>query len=152
MHPESALLKALDEGRIIQLDSPDKAAALRQLAGVIQSTGCLPPSTDFLTSVLRREEQVSTYLAFGVAIPHAHVEGEGDLLCAIGWSSDGVQYGNTDEWSVHLVLMYCIPKSASRSYLSEIAAVAKALEEDQRVEFVITSSPRGLQAESVRLI
>ncbi len=28
----------------------------------------------------------------------------------------------------------------------------KSLEEDQRVEFVITSGPRGLQAESVRAI
>lgn len=133
MHLQQALFKAVNEGRVIQLSSTDKAEALRELAEVIGASTHLSKSADFVEAIFAREAKVSTYLGYGVALPHARVDLEGDLVCAVGWSPNGIQYGNADDWSVHLILMYCVPESASRFYLTEMASIAKAVEKDKTI-------------------
>jgi nitrogen PTS system EIIA component len=52
---------------------------------------------------------------------------EGDLLCAVGWSPEGIEYGAADGGKVHLVIMYYIPDSQRNSYLKEISGLARAI-------------------------
>ncbi|MCZ7592888.1 MAG: magnesium transporter [Kiritimatiellae bacterium] len=131
MNTMPALLKAVDEGRVIQLASTTKDAALRELAAAMHTENLGVTPTQLLDAVFRREIQSSAYLGHGVAIPHARAGEEGEAYCAIGWSPNGIQYDTTDEWSVHLILMYCVPASASGAYLAEIAALAKAIRADK---------------------
>ncbi len=78
------------------------------------------------------EEQAITYLKDGIACPHARSEEHsGEMACVIGWSPDGLDYGNTDGWPVHLILMYYVPGSARNAYLTELATLARAIEDDE---------------------
>jgi hypothetical protein len=67
-------------------------------------------------------------LVKGWACPHARVPFDGDLMCTIGWSPSGIDYGLADKTIVHLIIMYVVPSNQRNHYLREISILAKALE------------------------
>ncbi len=127
-----SLSQAINEGRVFELPACDKATALRLLAEKITASQKIPADFQLLDGIERREAQSLTYLGYGVACPHARSEHSGDeLVCAVGWSPSGIEYGNTDGWTVHLVLMYFVPASAQHEYLAELSRLARAIESDK---------------------
>jgi PTS system nitrogen regulatory IIA component len=121
-----SLLSALQDGRLVELPDPDKNKALEYLALLIEAIPDAHNQSDIVKEVLQREAVASTALGKGIACPHARKTGEGDLLCSVGWSPQGIDYGASDGQKVHLVIMYYIPDSQRNSYLKEISGLAKA--------------------------
>lgn len=122
------LLDALQEGRLFELPENDKAHALQFLAHVIEAFPEIPAGTDVVENVLTREETTNTALGNGWACPHARLEFDEDLMCVIGWSPEGIDYGAPDGKPVALVVMYMVPENQRNHYLREISVLAKALE------------------------
>ena len=126
------IFKAIAKGRLIELPPCDKNQALRTLAEKLCASADIPAEYNVFDNVIRREEQAITYLKYGIACPHARSEAHGgEMACVIGWSPDGIDYGNTDGWPVHLILMYYVPSSARNAYLTELATLARAIEDDE---------------------
>lgn len=125
------LLKAIEEGRLIELPACDKATAFRLLSERIAGTPGFKQDSGLLQNVLQREAQAITYLGYGIACPHARAEQDGELLCAIGWSPAGIEYGNADGWAVHLILMYYVTYSQRNAYLTELSSLARVIECDE---------------------
>jgi len=67
------LLDALQEGRLFELPEADKAHALQFLAHVIEAFPEIPPDTDVVGLIMKREEAIVTALGKGWACPHARV-------------------------------------------------------------------------------
>jgi mannitol/fructose-specific phosphotransferase system IIA component (Ntr-type) len=123
-----SLLSALQDGRLVELPDPTKEKALEYLALLIEAIPDAHSQADIVKEVKERENAASTALGNGIACPHARKVGEGDLLCAVGWSPQGIDYGAPDGQKVQLVIMYFIPDSQRNSYLKEISGLAKAVE------------------------
>lgn len=124
----NSLLEALQEGRMIELpDDRNKDRILTILANLIEAIPSVPAGTDLAGAVLAREGTGSTALGKGWACPHARLGSEGDLLCAVGWSPSGIDYGAPDGHPVHIVAMYLVPFNQKNVYLREISGVAKIL-------------------------
>ncbi|MDH7605150.1 MAG: PTS sugar transporter subunit IIA [Melioribacter sp.] len=123
------LLDALQEGRLIELPDNDKNHALQFLSHILEAIPSVPNNTDVAGLVLKREESFNTALGKGFAVPHARVPFEGDLLCAVGWSPNGINYGASDNNPVHIVIMYLVPSNQRNQYLKEVSNIAKALME-----------------------
>lgn len=130
MDTKRPLLKAIEEGRLIELPPCDKETALRLLSEQIALTPGFQAQAGLLQNVLQREAQAITYLGYGIACPHARADQEGELVCAIGWSPSGIDYGNTDGWAVHLILMYYVTYSQRNAYLTELSSLARVIEGD----------------------
>jgi len=135
-----SLLEALEKGRLIELPENDKGKALELLAHLIEAIPDIGTKSDLLANVLDREKQSNTAIGHGVACPHCRSATEGELLCAVGWSPDGIDYGAQDGSKVHLVVMYYVPDSERNSYLKEISALAKAIKADDSIESISTMS------------
>ena len=58
----------------------------------------------------------------------ARVSYEEDLMCVIGWSPKGIDYGVPKGMPVALVVMYIVPDNQRNHYLREVSILAKALE------------------------
>src|SRR5262249_31688515 len=56
---------------------------------------------------------------------------EGELICAMGWSPAGLDYGANDQKPVHFVVMYYVPDSQKHVYLKEISSLVKAIQRKQ---------------------
>ncbi len=121
------LLSALEEGRLIELPENGKDQALQFLASLIEAIPGLKAGSQVVESVLARERASSTALGMGWACPHARTSAEGDLLCAVGWSPTGIDYGAPDNQPVRIIVMYYIPDSQKNAYLKEISSLARVL-------------------------
>jgi len=119
------LLDALQEGRLIELPTTDKHKALEYLAVLIEAVPGIA-KVDIVQGVLDREAQANTGLGKGIACPHLRVRQDGAMVCAVGWSKQGIDYGAPDG-PVHLVIMYYVPDSQRNTYLKEISGLAKSV-------------------------
>jgi mannitol/fructose-specific phosphotransferase system IIA component (Ntr-type) len=122
-----SLLRALQEGRLVELPTNEKDAALKYLSHLIEAVPEMGSGIDLFEEVLKRERQTNSGIGLGVACPHVRVPGSGDLLCSVGWSPAGIEYGSADARKVHLVVMYFIPDIQKNAYLKEISGLAEAV-------------------------
>jgi nitrogen PTS system EIIA component len=131
-----SLLNALEEGRLVELPDPTKEKSLEYLALLIEAIPDVHNQSDIVQEVMQREAAASTALGKGIACPHARKPGEGDLLCSVGWSPQGIDYGAPDGQKVHIVIMYYIPDSQRNSYLKEISGLAKAVDKTDGISSI----------------
>lgn len=145
-----SLLNALQDGRLVELPVKEKDKALEYLALLIEAIPDIGSGQDIVKEVKERESEASTGIGMGVACPHIRSERDGELLCAVGWSPEGIDYGSPDGRKVHLVIMYYIPNSQRNAYLKEVSGLAKAIKETAAFEML--SSSDGIQAIRSRLL
>jgi len=138
-----SLLDALQEGRLIELPESDKAKSLQYLGTLIEAIPDFRTGLDFNGAVMGREAAANTGIGLGWACPHGRVSGEGDLLCAIGWSPTGIDYGGPDGVPVHIVVMHYIPDSQRNVYLREISMLAKAIKNNPALSEVSHAADLG---------
>lgn len=121
------LRSLLSEDRIKVWDDPVTREAL--FAGLVDL--CVPGSDELrrwkiLDLVKTREKQGSTFLAEGVALPHARVEGLETPVAALGITRAGVlddPMGGTTE----VVLLLLAPANDPSGHLRRMAAAARVL-------------------------
>ncbi len=123
-----SLLTALQEGRLIELPDNHKQKSLEYLATIIEAIPDIGDVGGITESVLAREQLHNTGIGKGWACPHARSTVAGDLLCSVGWSPTGVDYGGPDNAPVHLIVMYYVPDAQKNAYLKEISSLAKAIQ------------------------
>jgi mannitol/fructose-specific phosphotransferase system IIA component (Ntr-type) len=129
-----SILDALQEGRLFELPENDKAHALQFLAHIVEAFPETPSGSDVVGLVMAREAAASTAIGKGWACPHARVKYDEDLMCVLGWSPGGIDYGTPDGEPVKLVVMYLVPENQRNHYLREISMLAKALHSYPRLE------------------
>lgn len=122
-----SLLDALQEGRLIELPENNREHALQLLAHILEAIPSVPNGTDVVGLVMERERVTSTALGKGWACPHARVPFEEDLVCVLGWSPTGIDFGAPDGMPMSMIAMYLVPSNQRNHYLREISLLAKAL-------------------------
>jgi PTS system nitrogen regulatory IIA component len=132
-----SLLNALQDGRLVELPDTDKEKSLRYLAHLIEAVPELGSGVDLAEEVLKVENSNNTAIGSGVACPHVRVAGNGgDLLCAVGWSPQGIDYGAKDNKKVHLVVMYYIPEAQKNVYLKEVSSLVRAMQKEGEIQMI----------------
>lgn len=131
-----SLLEALKEGRLIELPACGKEDALELLAHLIEAVPDIGAKVDLMKSVMEREAQANTAIGRGLACPHCRTSVEGELLCAVGWSPSGLDYGTPDGEPVRILVMYYVPDRERNSYLKEISSLAKAAQAGDTIETI----------------
>jgi mannitol/fructose-specific phosphotransferase system IIA component (Ntr-type) len=121
------LLDALQEGRLIELPDNNKDDALQFLAHILEAIPSIPTGTDVVGLVKAKETSANTALGKGWACLHARVPFEEDLMCVVGWSPAGIDYGAPDGIPVSIIVMYLVPANQRNHYLREVSILAKAL-------------------------
>ena len=130
-----SILTALQEGRLFELPDAGKERALEFLARILDANPDIEVGTDMIEEIKQREQECNTGIGMGVGVPHVRARREeGELFCAIGWSSRGIDYGAADAKPVHLVVMYYIPGAQKNVYLKEISTLVKAIRKGGGVE------------------
>jgi mannitol/fructose-specific phosphotransferase system IIA component (Ntr-type) len=121
------LLDALQEGRLIELPDDNKDDALQFLAHIIEAIPSLPTGIDVVGLVMAKEKSTTSSLGNGWASPHVRVPFEEDLICVVGWSPTGIDYGAPDGKPVSIIALYLVPENQRNHFLREVSMLAKAL-------------------------
>ena len=132
--------KIIARSRIVDLRSLDLEGALQELLDV-----CVEKFTDLkpealLKGLLAREGTMTTYLGFGVALPHVRVKMSRRYVLAIGRSRVGIRHdGALADERVHLIVML-IAGDRARDYLQVLASIARQVKDKELVDNLVNAA------------
>ena len=100
--------------------------AMEELIDHLIGQGRVAPEKrgDFLAALRLREEQVSTGIGYGVAIPHAYCANVAGAEAVLGRSAEGIEFEAPDNAPVHFIILLIVPENQAQAHLQTLAAVA----------------------------
>ena len=112
---------------ILDLKAEVCADAIDQILDHLIEKKYLPAEMrDEIAQALRdREEQISTGIGSGVAIPHAFSESLDHVVTAFARSEEGVDFESIDNAPVNFIILFIVPKKDYSMHLQTLAAIAK---------------------------
>lgn len=122
------LVSLLSERRVVpELKAETHWDALSELVEHLIATGYVEEDgrERVLAALHDREEQVSTGIGHGVAIPHAYCDRLEQPVAVLGRSREGVDFEACDNAPVHFVLLLLVPRSQPHVHLQTLASIAK---------------------------
>lgn len=106
------------------LKTTDKQAAISELANTFLTKGVVTNDSVYLEAVMKREEESTTGIGFGVAIPHGKSAAVAEPSLAFGRSQAGIQYDSMDGKPVHLMFLIAVPETSNDEHLRILSADA----------------------------
>lgn len=122
------LAKLLNSDQIIlDMKAVDHWPSIVELVGHLVETQQLPVSQkiEILEAFRAREEQVSTGIGSGVAIPHAFSDHLEEVIAVFGRSPGGIDFQSLDNKPVHFIVLFIVPRKEYHLHLRTLAAIAK---------------------------
>lgn len=112
---------------VLEMNSADHWPAIIELVDHLVSIGHLPAAQreGVLSSLKAREEQVSTGIGSGVAIPHAFSDELEKVVAVFGRSKNGIDFEAIDNAPVHYIILFIVPRKDYHLHLRTLAAIAK---------------------------
>jgi DNA integrity scanning protein DisA with diadenylate cyclase activity/mannitol/fructose-specific phosphotransferase system IIA component (Ntr-type) len=131
--------KIIARSRIVDLTSLDLEGALQELLSVcVEKFPDLKPES-LLKGLLARESTMTTYLGFGVALPHVRIKMSRRYILAIGRSRVGIRHdGALADERVHLIVMLIAGENA-RDYLQVLASIARQVKDKELVDNLVNA-------------
>lgn len=112
---------------LLDMESIEHWPAIVELVGHLVATGQLPAEQEqeMLDAFKAREEQVSTGIGSGVAIPHAFSDHLERVIAVFGRSKTGIDFEALDNAPVHFIVLFIVPRKDYHMHLRTLAAIAK---------------------------
>lgn len=122
------LAKLLSADQIIlDMKAVEHWPSIVELVGHLVTTGQLPAEQEqeMLDAFKAREEQVSTGIGSGIAIPHAFSDHLDNVIAVFGRSKSGIDFEALDNAPVHFIILFIVPRKDYHMHLRTLAAIAK---------------------------
>ncbi len=84
-----------------------------------------------LEALQQREDQTSTGIGSGVAIPHAFSDKLDQVVAVFGRSNEGIDFESLDNAPVKFIVLFMVPEDQYHTHLRTLAAIAKTLTNGQ---------------------
>ena len=144
------LASLLSAARIVPaMKATTQWEALEELADKLVEIGSVAGDrrNDLIDALHAREEQVSTGIGHGVAIPHAYCDKIEHILAVFGRSEEGIDFETCDNAPVHYVILLVVPKEQSQMHLQTLAAIAGLMSRGEvRERLKISGTREGIYA------
>ncbi|MGL4989047.1 MAG: PTS fructose transporter subunit IIABC, partial [Cetobacterium sp.] len=118
----------------LNLKATDKAGVIDELVDVLYNNGRLNDKEEFKKTILKREEQSSTGLEEGIAIPHGKSASVKIPTIAFGLSKTGIDYDSLDGEPSTLFFMIAAPANATDSHIETLSQLTSLLLDDDVIE------------------
>ncbi|WP_066157813.1 PTS fructose transporter subunit IIABC [Halalkalibacter krulwichiae] len=121
----SDLLKK--ETIVLNMKATNKEAAIDELVTSLDQAERLNNAEDFKKAIWTREEQSTTGLGEGIAIPHAKSDAVQTPAIAFGRSVNGLDYEALDGQPTHLFFMIAASAGANEAHLATLSRLSTFL-------------------------
>ena len=129
-HAFMTLASLLTPDRVIpSMQATEHWPAIEELIDHLIASGAFPETgrPSILDSLRDREDQRSTGIGGGIAIPHAFSDQIEEVTAIIGRSPGGIDFGALDNAPVNFVVLFVVPTEQYTLHLRTLAAIAKIL-------------------------
>ena len=117
----------------LDLKATSKIAAIDELVDLVNASGNLSDKEAYKKGIIAREEQSTTGIGEGIAIPHAKTKAVKKACLGAAVSKSGVDYESFDGSLAHLFFMIAAPDGANNTHLEVLSHLSTILmDEDFR--------------------
>ncbi|WP_066061517.1 PTS fructose transporter subunit IIABC [Neobacillus soli] len=128
---------------LLTIKGNQKAGTIDQLVDVLFNADKISNRDEFKAAILKREEQSTTGIGDGIAIPHAKTKAVKEAAIVFGKSADGVNYDSLDGKPAHLFFMIAAPDGANNTHLEALARLSGLLmKAEVRYELLKATTPQ----------
>jgi mannitol/fructose-specific phosphotransferase system IIA component (Ntr-type) len=126
------------EAIIPELKTRDRNGVVRELVSALYKAGQLGKGNceEIIKAVIKRENEASTGMGKGVAVPHVKHKVVKDVVATIGQSSVGIDFSSLDKQPVYSVILIISPVDNPDKHLQVMESVFKHLQEEKFRKFL----------------
>lgn len=110
-----------------ELKSGSKDQVLSELIEILAADGKINDKEKFKKAVLNREEEFSTGIGMGIAIPHGKSDAVTEASIAFGKSTKGIDFDSMDGEPAHFFFLLAIPAESNDVHLRALSEIARKL-------------------------
>lgn len=122
------------ESMIMDLKATNKEDAIKEMADLEVKTGIVNNEDEFIKSIWARENESTTGIGGGIAMPHARNKYINKARVLFAKSKKGIDYNSLDGQPVHLFFMITAPAGADNTHLQALAKLSGLLINPDLVE------------------
>lgn len=109
------------------LTSNTKMDVINELVDILDKDGKLSDKDKYREAVLLRENEFSTGIGMGIAIPHAKDNSVKEAALTLGVSKAGIDYKALDGTLAHLFFLIAVPDNSNDVHLKLLSYISRKL-------------------------
>ncbi|MDT0112011.1 fructose-specific PTS transporter subunit EIIC [Listeria booriae] len=115
------------ETMILSLKATSKEAAIDEMIAKLADEGKISDVSLFKSEIMKREQESSTGIGDGIAMPHAKTKAVNTPTVVFAKSEAGLDYDSLDGQLAHLFFMIAATDGANQTHLETLAALSRLL-------------------------
>jgi len=126
------------EAAIPEFQAADRDGAIAELVSSLDKAGKLGKSNGkaITRAVIKRENEASTGMGKGVAVPHVNHKVVKDVVAVIGQSGAGIDFSALDKQPVYSVILLISPASEPDKHLQAMETIFRNLQHEKFRSFL----------------
>ncbi|MDF2502610.1 PTS sugar transporter subunit IIA [Clostridium sp.] len=109
------------------LKANSKEKVIDELIEVLYEDGKVTDKEELKKAVIKREEEFSTGIGMGIAIPHGKCSAVKEATITFGLSKMGIDYQSMDDKPAHLFFLIAVPEESSDVHLRALSEISRKL-------------------------
>lgn len=121
-----------------ELKSTERDGVIGELVEAVSKSGMLGKgnSQKIIRSIIKRENEASTGMGKGVAVPHVKHDAVKEVVAAVGQSSKGIDFNSLDKQPVYSVFLLISPKDNPDKHLEAMEKIFRNLQQEKFRKFL----------------
>lgn len=112
---------------IMELKSNDKMSVISEIAQKFYDEGIVESKEDFEKGLIKREEETSTALGEGIAMPHAKLDSVKEPAVLFAKKKDGLDYEALDGEDTYIFFSIAVPNGENNLHVETLAQLSKMI-------------------------
>jgi len=123
---------------IPQLNASDRDGVIAELVEVLAAAGKISSanSAQITEAVIKRENEASTGIGKGVAVPHVKHAAVKDVVATIGCTGQGIDFSSLDKQPVYSVILLLSPADNADKHLRAMGNIFRNLQNNDFRSFL----------------
>lgn len=109
------------------IENTDKEKAIEELVQLLANSGQITNSKDAFRSVMDREQQRSTGIGSGIAIPHGKCASVKELVMAMGITKEPIDFESIDNKPVKIIVLLVSPLDCTGPHIQALARISRLM-------------------------
>jgi nitrogen PTS system EIIA component len=130
------------EAVVPNLVATSKEEVIREMVDNLRATGHIQngETEAVIKAIMKREEQGTTGIGRGVAVPHTKHSGTSRLICNVALSKKGIDFTSLDGDPVHILFLLISPADRPGDHLRALESISRHLRNDTFCRFLRQST------------
>lgn len=136
------------DATVVELQARDRDGVIAELVSALEKAGHLGKGNcrKITRAVIKRENEASTGMGKGIAVPHVKDDTAEKVIAAIGQSDDGVDFCSLDKQPVYSVILLISPANDPDAHLKAMEAIFGHLRNEKFRKFLRQSkTPEAIE-------